>query len=106
MGLASYLEWSGSLVGLLGAALLAAGGPNAGRGFVAFLLSNFCWIGFGFLQGATGLVVMQVGFTVTSIVGIRKGLSWCRSGTQLSPVVGLERPTKTSTLFARVAAAR
>lgn len=76
MNAAFFLEWTGSLVGLLGAAMLASGGVNAGRGFVAFLVSNFCWIGFGLLQGATGLVVMQVGFTLTSLVGIR---NWLKS---------------------------
>ena len=64
------LEWLGCASGLLGAALLAINYRRSGYGFVAFLFSNACWIGYGTLTGSWGLVTMQLGFTVTSLVGI------------------------------------
>lgn len=45
--MASALEWLGCFSGLLGAALLALNTRHSGYGFVAFLASNLCWIGYG-----------------------------------------------------------
>lgn len=67
-------EWSGSLSGLAGAALLAAKTPIAGYGFVAFLASNVGWICYGIRTRTWSLVVMQVGFTATSLLGIKNWL--------------------------------
>ena len=64
------VEWVGSLTGLLGAGLLATNSVWSGYGFVAFLFSNMCWIAYGRMAQARGLITMQVGFTVTSLVGI------------------------------------
>lgn len=63
------LEWSGAALGLGGAALLAAHHRYSGWGFLAFLFSNLCWIGFALLTGAYGLLVMQLGFMATSVLG-------------------------------------
>jgi len=63
-------EWSGSLLGLLGSALIASNSKFARYGFVAFLFSNFFWIAYGINQGAMGLILMQIGFVATSIMGI------------------------------------
>lgn len=68
--LLSFLEWSGSLTGLLGAALLASNSRFSGWGFICFLLSNIAWGWFGVMTGTHGILVMQVGFTLTSLVGI------------------------------------
>lgn len=68
------LEWSGAILGLLGAGLLALNTRHSGYGFVAFLLSNCCWIGFGLLSGSYGLLTMQAGFTVTSAIGVYRWL--------------------------------
>jgi hypothetical protein len=67
---AVVLEWTGALFGLLGSALLAANKDWSRWGFVAFLLSNFCLIGYALEHRAWGLLAMQVGFTITSYVGI------------------------------------
>jgi hypothetical protein len=66
-------EWAGSLLGLLGAALLATHSSLADWGFVAFLFSNFCFIAFAMKRKFRGLLAMQVGFTATSILGIVNG---------------------------------
>lgn len=65
------IEWTGCVLGLLGASLLALNNRHSGWGFVAFLMSNGCWIAFGLMTGAQGLIIMQIGFTATSLLGIR-----------------------------------
>lgn len=64
------LEWIGAALGLLGSALLAANTRLSGWGFVAYLMSNCCWIGFGLHHKAYGLLAMQIGYTVTSAFGV------------------------------------
>lgn len=64
------LEILGSCSGLLGAALLARNDALSGYGFVAFLVSNACWMIFGLRTSIWGMVVMQIGFTATSVIGI------------------------------------
>jgi len=54
------LEWAGCATGLCGAAL------------------NVAWIIFGLLSHAIGMVVMQIGFTATSLIGIWKWLVMAR----------------------------
>ncbi|KPK47867.1 MAG: hypothetical protein AMS22_16095 [Thiotrichales bacterium SG8_50] len=70
MTLLAFLEWTGALTGLAGAALLATRTRASGWGFVLFLGSNLAWGTFGWLSDAMGLVVMQIGFTATSLYGI------------------------------------
>lgn len=62
-------------MGLLGSALIAWKGDWSKYGFLAYLASNLCWIAFGIQTQAWGLVVMQIGFTVTTLAGI---YSWFR----------------------------
>lgn len=66
------LEWAGCTFGLLGAFLLALNNANSGYGFIAFLVSNICWILFARRINASGLLLMQVGFTATSLLGVYK----------------------------------
>ena len=44
-------EWLGALLGLAGAARLAANHRLSGWGFLAFLLSNGCWIAYALMLG-------------------------------------------------------
>ena len=67
---AQVLQWFGCLFGLAGALLLATKTNGSGYGFALFLVSNCFWIAFGILTQAPGLVVMQAGFTVTSVLGV------------------------------------
>jgi len=41
------LEWTGAVLGLLGALLLSLNHRVSRYGWPLFLLSNFMWIGFG-----------------------------------------------------------
>ena len=66
------LEILGCLTGLAGAFLLSSNSKNSGYGFVLFLLSNLCWIAFGVINNVPAMVVMQIGFTYTSLRGIHR----------------------------------
>lgn len=65
-----FVEWTGALLGLIGSAMLALNVSVSGFGFLAFLISNLFWLVFGVKKKAWGLVTMQVGFTVTSLMGL------------------------------------
>ena len=67
---AKFIEWSGAILGLVGSLLLALKLDISGYGFVAFLVSNVCWLYFGVKNRTWGLVTMQLGFTATSLMGI------------------------------------
>lgn len=69
------IEWTGSLLGLLGAFLLATNSTISGFGFIAFLLSNVCWIACAIHRKVGALFVMQMGFMATSILGIMRWLA-------------------------------
>lgn len=64
------LQWLGCLFGLAGSLLLATKTKASGYGFALFLVSNGFWIAFGIVTQAPGLVVMQVGFMLTSSLGV------------------------------------
>lgn len=68
------IEWLGSVTGLLGAGLLALNSSISGYGFIAFLISNCCWIAFGISIRSRPMIAMQAGFTATSLVGIYRWL--------------------------------
>jgi hypothetical protein len=62
--------WIGSILGLIGSFLLALNVSYSGFGFVAFLGSNIAWFYHGFKTKTWSMVVMQMGFTATSLLGI------------------------------------
>jgi len=64
------LEWSGSVIALLGSFLIATHGTWADYGFLAYLVSNACLIVFFAQQKLYGVLTMQLGFTVSSLYGI------------------------------------
>ena len=60
--------WLGMFTGLTGSALVASGFYLSG--FLAFGASNLFWIVNGMLTKNWPLLIMQAGFTATSILGI------------------------------------
>jgi hypothetical protein len=74
------LEWAGCATRLYRAAMLALNNRYSGWGFVLFLVSNVAWIFFWLLSHAAGMVVIQAGFTATSLMGIWKWLVVSREG--------------------------
>ena len=65
-------EWSGSLIGLFGAYMLAIHNRFSAYGWIAFFLANILTICFALSIGKTGLLVQQVGFVGTSLLGIKR----------------------------------
>ena len=63
-------QWLGSALGIIGALLLALKTPWSPYGWVSFLLSNFAWIIFAYRQHVWSMLVMQLVFTGTSVLGI------------------------------------
>lgn len=64
------MEWLGCNLALLGSILLAANNRFSGWGFVAYLVSNCIWIAYAANNGINSLLVMQGGFTITSLIGV------------------------------------
>lgn len=66
----NWLEWGGAAMGLYGAYLIARNKPNARYGWYFFLAANVLFIAFAIDQHHYGLLVQQLGFTCTSLLGI------------------------------------
>lgn len=64
------IELAAALFGVVGTLLLAFNGRNAGWGFVAYLVSNAGWIAFAWIHGHWGMLVQQLFFTASSLIGI------------------------------------
>lgn len=65
-----FLEWAGALSGLAEAFLLATHTRFSRYGWLAFLAANLALIGFAIGIGRYGLLVQQVGFTATTLLGL------------------------------------
>ncbi|HIH2745194.1 TPA: hypothetical protein ACYLN4_000872 [Burkholderia lata] len=79
------LEWASAVAGLTGAYLLAANRRISRWGWVGLLLANLFAIGFALRASHCGLLVQQVGFIGSSVLGI-----W-RSGLIAKPVPHCDR---------------
>ena len=69
----TWCEFVGSLLGLIGAFVVAKQNQGSEFGFVFFLISNLFFIQFSLTNRYYALLLMQVGFTVTSLMGIYNG---------------------------------
>lgn len=65
-----FLEWAGAIAGLAGAFLLATHTRYSRYGWLAFLAANLALVGFALGIGRYGLLAQQVGFTVTTLLGL------------------------------------
>jgi hypothetical protein len=71
----AVFEWTGALLGLLGAFLLATHSRVSRYGWLAYLGANVAMSAFAAAIGAHGLLIRQLGFTVTTLLGLyRSGL--------------------------------
>jgi hypothetical protein len=67
----ALIEWSGVVLGVAGSSLLAVRSPRWSKwGFVAYLASNFLWIAWGISHEAWGVVIQNLTFMITSVIGI------------------------------------
>lgn len=68
-------EWTGALLGLLGAFLLATHSRVSRYGWLAYLGANVAMTAFAASIGAHGLLIQQLGFTITTLLGLyRSGI--------------------------------
>jgi hypothetical protein len=71
----AVFEWTGALLGLLGAFLLATHSRVSRYGWLAYLGANVAMSAFAAAIGAYGLLIQQLGFTITTLLGLyRSGL--------------------------------
>ena len=75
-----FFEWSGCAFGLAGAWLLATNCAVSRWGWLAFLLANFAMIAFAVEIDAYGLLLQQLGFTGSSLLGLYRTGLWPRLG--------------------------
>jgi Nicotinamide mononucleotide transporter len=68
------VETVGSVLGALGALLLATNSRWSGWAFVLFLVSNVAWLVFGREAGHWRFFAMQIVFTLTSLLGLWRWL--------------------------------
>lgn len=66
------IEWIACGFGLVGAFLLATHTRFSKWGWICFLLSNVGWISYALSTHANGLLLQQVGFTATSLLGLKQ----------------------------------
>lgn len=68
------VEVFAAVCGLLGSLLLALRGQSAPWGWMFFMLSNIGWLTFSYGFSHWFLLVQQIGFSITSAIGIWKWL--------------------------------
>lgn len=74
MGFHRVVEWIGSITGLLGSWLIATNTDVSGWAFPAWLISNACWIAFSIRTKNHPMLLMQIGYTASSILGVYRWL--------------------------------
>lgn len=69
---AEAFEWTATLLSLVGALMLATNMKGARWAWPVYLVANVCWVGFALSLDnvAWGLILTQLGFTITSLIGI------------------------------------
>ena len=68
------VQWIGSVTGMIGALLLAMNIKYSAFGWVFFTLSNFAWIAFALKSRVKSLLLMQLVFLMTSLLGMSRWL--------------------------------
>ena len=69
-----FVEWFGATAGVIGALMLASNTTWSGYGWLAFLASNIAWFAYAAMQGVKSMLLMQLVFATTSLIGIYRWL--------------------------------
>ena len=68
--LVDVFEWSGALIGLAGAFSLATHTRLSRYGWIMFFVANISMVIFAISINKNGLLLQQLGFMVTSVLGM------------------------------------
>jgi hypothetical protein len=71
-----FYEWTASILGLLGAFLLATNSRISRYGWVVFLIANVAMIAFAIKVEAHGLLLQQLGLMGTNLLGLYRVGLW------------------------------
>jgi len=74
MMLLTILEWLGTAAGIAGALLVASNTRHSAWGWISFLLSSSCMAGFAWLSGIWGLMLLEIVFILTNLLGLWRWL--------------------------------
>jgi hypothetical protein len=66
----ALVELFSTVCGLLGSLLLALKGKRAGWGWLAFAFSNAGWLAFANGHGHQLQFIQQIGFSITTLIGL------------------------------------
>ena len=66
----SYFEWAGCALGLIGSILLASNTRYSRYGWFAFFFANIAMVGLAMIIERNGLLLQQLGFIATSVLGL------------------------------------
>ena len=80
----TYLDWTGCILGLLGAYTLALNLRFSRLGWIAFLAANVAYIALAHLLGMRGLLAQQIGFCGSSLLGVYRSFLTSQSPFQLA----------------------
>ena len=72
MEISLILSWSGCFVALVATAMLAIDVQGARWAWVLFTVANCCWVVFGVVTDQSSLIIMNLGFMLTSVGGITR----------------------------------
>jgi hypothetical protein len=81
-------EWLGCVFGLAGAGLLATNSTISRYGWVCFLAANILLITFACQIAAWGLLLQQIGFMVTTVIGLKRWFLPAGVKLSLNPTTG------------------
>lgn len=69
-----FVEYTAAAFGIAGTLMLAFNNQWSGWGFVAYLVSNACWIAFAIKHRHPGLLVQNIAFVACGLFGAYKWL--------------------------------
>lgn len=70
MHFVDFLEWGGSITGLVGSIMVASHTRVSKYGWMLFLVSSLSLSAFAVILGKYGLMVQQMGFAAINVFGL------------------------------------
>lgn len=74
MLLQTVVEWTGTVTGVLGAAVVASNTKYSPLGWISFLICSVSMAFYGYMTEAWGLFTLEVCFVLTNLMGLWRWL--------------------------------